>query len=94
MVLLAATLTDSICKRRSFSDVESRCFPQAASYERWPLFCSFVLFVRMNVEVRMAVRIKFGVQEIGAFGKPCFCPAKKEGVFDENGENDELHSNQ
>ena len=25
----------------------------------------------------------------GAFGKPCFCPAQKEGVLDENGENDE-----
>ena len=27
--------------------------------------------------------------ENGAFGKPCFCPARKRGGFDENGENDE-----
>ena len=26
----------------------------------------------------------------GAFGKPCFCPAKKRVFFDENGENDEF----
>ena len=37
----------------------------------------------------MADCVKSRGPENGAFGKPCFCPARKRGVFDENGENDE-----
>ena len=38
-------------------------------------------------------RLLFWGPKDGAFGKPCLCPTQKEGVFDENGENDEFALN-
>ena len=44
-----------------------------------------------GVNAQLLARRHFRGSKNGAFGKPCLCPAKN-GVFDENGENDEFVS--